>query len=335
MALIGHWSLNGDTRNFTGTIQVAGSITYSDEGKIGKCMDSGSLTLPPGTMNNRSQSIAFWYYNKAASSATATTSQFMGGSSPRDYSLFTYPNNDDLHWDFRNLNDSTIFGGVLSGVLKNLEWTHITIINDNLHFKIYINGVLEQSKIVASWDNDVSEKSFPLLINNPEGRYNDIRIYDHALTDMEIQEIARAKILHYTFDGMQEPTTNVAALTLTSHTPYHSLSRSGQNITMVVAAANTYLTIQNGVAYASSTLAFSGIMKLNGVPYALPGTKASTYQAASASTWHFNNETGYFEIVQTFDNSSTWLFHTHMVNAAVGDVLTIENFQVEQKRPCN
>lgn len=209
MALIGHWPLNGDTRNFAGTIQVAGSITYSNEGKIGKCMDSGSLTLPPGTMNNRSQSIAFWYYNKATSSATAVSSQFMGGSSPRDYSLFTYPNNDDLHWDFRNLNNSTIFGGVLSGVLKNLEWTHITIINDNLHFKIYINGVLEQSKIVASWDNDFSEKSFPLLINNPEGRYNDLRLYDHALTDFEAQELYKTKIIHYTFDNEVESTTNI------------------------------------------------------------------------------------------------------------------------------
>jgi hypothetical protein len=38
---------------------------------------------------------------------------------------------------------------------------------------------------------------------------NDFRIYDHVLTDMEIQEIARAKILHYTFDDFQEPTTNI------------------------------------------------------------------------------------------------------------------------------
>lgn len=259
--LIGHWPLNGDTRNFAGTIQVAGSVTYSDEGKIGKCMDSGSLTLPPGTMNNRSQSIAFWYYNKATSSATATSSQFMGGSSPRDYSLFTYPNNDDLHWDFRNLNNSTIYGGVLSGVLKNLEWTHITIINDNLHFKIYINGVLEQSRIVASWDNDISEKSFPLLINNPEGRYNDIRIYDHALSVYEVKELAKAKILHYNFnDPYEEPTENILPnpyyADKTYNSPYTASSWGDDAATVTFYGNGGYLNVP--YMYMNKTAAGTG-----------------------------------------------------------------------------
>ena len=44
--------------------------------------------------------------------------------------------------------------------------------------------------------------------NNWRGNIDDVKIYDHSLSTKEIKEIAKAKILHYTFNDFQEPTTN-------------------------------------------------------------------------------------------------------------------------------
>ena len=38
---------------------------------------------------------------------------------------------------------------------------------------------------------------------------NDYRIYDHILSIKEVKELAKAKVLHYTFNQLEEPTTNV------------------------------------------------------------------------------------------------------------------------------
>ncbi len=42
------------------------------------------------------------------------------------------------------------------------------------------------------------------------GKLNDFRLYDHVLSLKEIKEVARAKILHYTFNDFQEPTKKLA-----------------------------------------------------------------------------------------------------------------------------
>jgi hypothetical protein len=39
---------------------------------------------------------------------------------------------------------------------------------------------------------------------------NDVRIYDHALSQAEVKELSKALVVHYTFDDIcAEPTTNI------------------------------------------------------------------------------------------------------------------------------
>ena len=128
-----------------------------------------------------------------------------------------------------------------------------------------------------------------------------------------------------------EPTTNVATGTLTPYTPYNTMTRSGQDLTItMVGGSALYLTFHNGTDYNGQTITLSGYMFKNGIPHTLPNNRANTYHTVAASKWYFDSVTGYFEIVEVCNASSIWLFHTPS-GASGGDVITILDFQVEIK----
>lgn len=128
-----------------------------------------------------------------------------------------------------------------------------------------------------------------------------------------------------------EPTVNLATVTMSEYTPYNTMVRNGQNFqfTMVAGGAQ-YLTVHNGTDYNGKTITISGYMFKNGKPYALPYNRANTYHTVPASKWSFNLKSGYFTIVEVCNTSSIWLFHTPAGTVA-GDVITINNLQVEEK----
>lgn len=142
-------------------------------------------------------------------------------------------------------------------------------------------------------------------------------------------------VLHYDMANIKsfrgEPTVNLATVTMYEFTPYNTMIRNGQNFqfTMVSGGAQ-YLTVHNGTDYNGKTITISGYMFKNGLPYSLPSDRANTYHTVPASKWSFNLKTGYFTIVEVCNTSSIWLFHTPAGTVA-GDVITINNLQVEEK----
>ena len=89
-------------------------------------------------------------------------------------------------------------------------WYHIAVIQTNTQKKLYINGILQQSINKAS-ANSGSNSAIKCTIggsgnNNATGNWldgylNDVRIYNHALSDKEVEEIAKGLVLHYKLDG--------------------------------------------------------------------------------------------------------------------------------------
>lgn len=57
--------------------------------------------------------------------------------------------------------------------------------------------------------------------------FNDVRIFNHVLSKKEVKEISKAKILHYTFDEMQEPTVNLISNPAFTSTSGWTLSTNG------------------------------------------------------------------------------------------------------------
>lgn len=97
------------------------------------------------------------------------------------------------------------------------EWHLLTTTYDaSVGFKHYVDGILDaESKDEANKNLMFVTPSVRIFDTNADGSYstasfdiNDFRIYDHALSTKEIIELAKAKILHLTFDDVVEPTVN-------------------------------------------------------------------------------------------------------------------------------
>lgn len=131
---------------------------------------------------------------------------------------------------------------------------------------------------------------------------------------------------------VEEGTTNlVASATVSSYATYHNVIRNGCNFRMNTLVANTYLTLQLGYTLEGKTLSISGYMKKNGVPFFPNSTPPSTYQPnGNVIKRYFNPDTGYFEFICKYTVNNNWVFHTNLTNS-IGDVITIDNFQVEEK----
>lgn len=101
------------------------------------------------------------------------------------------------------------------------EWTHFAVVNDDGKLSYYINGEFKQTKTVTSTTQHIgnymtigaSSESNTVLGNNNyfKGKMNDLRIYDHALSQSEVQEIYRSLILKYSFDTpIEDPKISTA-----------------------------------------------------------------------------------------------------------------------------
>jgi len=146
-----------------------------------------------------------------------------------------------------------------------------------------------------------------------------------AITSDDSYETLLAK---YDFNDEVEPTENLA-LSLTAYAGYHTFTQVDNSVSMTMYDAAQFIVFKNPNNYEGKKLAYSGYMKKNGVPSFITSTRANTYNAGP-SVMEFDSNTGYFEIIEYFDSDSSWIFHSG-VSTVEDDVVTITNFQVEEK----
>jgi hypothetical protein len=85
------------------------------------------------------------------------------------------------------------------------EWTHLTFTRNSSNRKLYVNGVLfSQTTDAGIVSNPVVDafvgRGSNLNSYNFNGLINDVNIYNHILSQKEINELVKAKVLHYTFN---------------------------------------------------------------------------------------------------------------------------------------
>ena len=95
-------------------------------------------------------------------------------------------------------------------------WTHIAVIYSGSDLKFYINGVLTNTRSGALSVKTKTSGSYYLGRDSRtgttvlNGRMNDFRLYDHALSAREVWNIAQGLVVHYMLnDQYVEPTTNL------------------------------------------------------------------------------------------------------------------------------
>ena len=210
--------LNGDLHNQgLNNIQPIGNgITLDNNGKIGKCYSfngSNSISINkvvlPSQTPNWSFACWFLFTDTTVTSANCFFSERTGTTST-GYSIFIYPStgrilvDDGVRWNF-----------IASMTFTQDVWYHLVITRSPSEKKLYINGELKNSTSTVGNTSTINtngcliglaQTSTALTTGNQGlvGKLNDVRIYDHCLSQKEIEEISKGLVLHYKLDGPKE-----------------------------------------------------------------------------------------------------------------------------------
>lgn len=183
------------------------NTSVQNNGKLGKCLSfNGSSSVITSSQNvgitgDASYTIAFWMYW----AGDTWSNDFVGivgwGSMSTNKSAYAiiYNGRPDLDfWNNRYL---------ATNQLQVKKWYHIAMVktpgNISTTTKIYVDG----QEVAATANSTITPSivDSQLLIgrlNNSTNRWfngylNDVRIYDHALSPMEVKELSKGLMLHY------------------------------------------------------------------------------------------------------------------------------------------
>lgn len=236
--------------------------------------------------------------------------------------------------------------------LINLDqWYHVAVTYDKLNkFKFYINGELVYSKTVTqrtTTATDINTRSviidgpYSQLSSGDQGNvhqlslkeyYNDIRVYDHALSAMEVHQLAQGLILHYKLDEMPNKNLLLAPNTVGNWTTqYCTITKETDWLKVTISQPQNCEFYQNvtnvwtpsGLAY---TVSFDARASVNNLQITLGRTSSSIDNITFNLTTEWKHYSGTF--TNTISTSGGAL-HVAIYNGAAGNILRIKDIKLE------
>jgi hypothetical protein len=201
--LVGHWPLIGNTNDYSGFNNngTPTSITYTT-GKIGQAalMNAGTIVMP--TAATSTYTFAFWI--KLKSGFTGNFRKFFQQSSNRSPGFWFLHTSNGLH--LRQVLSNDTNAGTDTSPLTVGVWTHVVHMcfpngTGGTRIQTYLNGVLNANNNFTGTPV-MTGTTLDLLAADYD--INDFRLYNSQLSEYEIKELAKAKIIHYTFDNTDE-----------------------------------------------------------------------------------------------------------------------------------
>jgi hypothetical protein len=205
--LVGHWPLIGNTNDYSGYNNNAtnfGATVSTAIGKIGSSYQFNG-TSHYMTVNNpvkaaTNWTISFWFRRNGSFSWSDILTFDTGVDSTAARIEQSGSVTNQYFWFVETGFPS---GSILWVTAGDNIWEHITLVVNDTTARSFKNGVLQYS-----YTKNTNPLPSSNLINIGRrltsqylGMYlNDLRIYDHALSDYEVKELAKSKILHYTFE---------------------------------------------------------------------------------------------------------------------------------------
>lgn len=226
--------LNGNLDN-QGLENISGtnvSATVNTAGKIGSCYSfngtSSRIGFPAKVWKYPISVCAWIKCNNATDSNTEYIVSYntaTGGTAGHNIGFGLYTGKISI-WHGGSVNS-------YATALTSNVWYHIAAVVTSSSYTLYLNG----NEIVSgsTAQSDVSSQFLTLGARSSDagggatgalyffnGYMNDFRLYDHALSVKEVEELARGLVLHYKLDDpLMESTTNYAPSPYkTSYTSY-------------------------------------------------------------------------------------------------------------------
>ena len=193
------------------TITSGNNINYTTNGKLGKCVSASAnsnntivITIPGLAnmlANGKQYSVACWV--KMTENATANSWVIKLGSN----TCGLWWGVSEARWVWNeNDNGKRCANPTISADATN--WHHLITTVDksvtgSITAKHYVDGLPAASYETQTWDN--SSHSQPagdtITLTPYVSLLNDVRIYDHVLSEKEIKELSKGLVLHYKLSG--------------------------------------------------------------------------------------------------------------------------------------
>lgn len=210
MALKVWLPLNGNLNNLGASSEIifntTGTPTIDNNGKIGKCYSFN------GSSYFISQKNDFLTDMTECSFACWIKDTYTGNSYMRVFGIGTHKR---VHLDITNAGklrffvskngtNSTFWGAIGTTDLRDSQWHHICGTFNDKESKVYVDGICEATittgalPTVTGGQLEIGHIQDGIKMT---GSLNDLRIYDHCLSALEVKEISQGLVLHYKLDG--------------------------------------------------------------------------------------------------------------------------------------
>lgn len=345
MSLIHWWPLNGDLQDkIQGKIFNNGGWTSASSGKIGTTYNanigailSASLSIP------NTFSFACWVKNNDLTYPQAPLPMKFSNGAP--YSTASTSNKG---WEFSHGNNSklTLNNGSTAQEL-NFGTPHVSYLGSWYHLvftvdchlkkaSLFINGELkgEKSFTITDFSGTYTFSLGQIHGWKLDGFVNDIRIYDHVLSQAEVKELSKALVVHYTFnDVLAEPTTNIITGIKSAHGK-SSLYGNGVKVDWSAGGADSYFMFNYSQAIKANsvyTLSFDceGLKSGEVATFAVSNLSAASYNIALKNGRNSLTFTAGADLMNDINTHNRLFFDDK--NQTNGAVFYLSNFQLEEK----
>lgn len=187
------------------------NATYNDNGKLGGCYSFNNSAYLMGTQsiitnNTNEWSFACWMKLNATTTGQ-TLFSCRTSAAGTGITVFYYGSqwilDDGARWQFTP-----------RVTITANKWYHVCVVRKKGVGKyLYIDGVLDSSTSTTgnptivnttNYAVGVCHNSATTVSGNPlNGYLNDVRFYDHALSPLEVSELAKGLVIHYKLDDVQ------------------------------------------------------------------------------------------------------------------------------------
>ena len=225
------------------TVTQNSGTTISSGGKLGSCLTATSnatvvvnfSSLAAMLANGKSYSLACW----VKITGNVTTNSWIIKLGTNNCGLWWAASTARWVWnendDGKRCADPTISA-------DTTNWHHlVTTVTKSSNgstttARHYVDGIPATSYEIQTWDNsgNAQPTGTTITISPYAASLNDIRLYDHCLSPMEIKELAKGLVLHYPLNrqgwGQENLLLNTQVLTPNSSTSTKNCSQRGSSV---------------------------------------------------------------------------------------------------------
>lgn len=213
-----------ENRGIDGAPVTTGGV-FETPGKLSEyCWRSSARISVPYTYGFTERlSVCMWV---KPNSARAWTSVFGWGNTSTRQNRIEVNADAGTTYYFFGSNDCLVNSHlIVAENFTNAVWHHFAMVADGTNVRFYLDGALsktspQRSQVSATFDG-TNTFYFGGYNDTFNGYYNDVRVYDHALSQKEVAELAKGMMLHIPmYAGYPGIGTNIAKGTSSTPVAY-------------------------------------------------------------------------------------------------------------------